>query len=611
VLSDSAVLLRRSSERASQAFVEMLLAQALSFLGREDDAWLARARAFAALSSEGESNLLATSVGGAIKTELAGGRREAALALSALALSIARAGSQPQLVIEALVNRSRLESMSGHPADALQSARHAEDIAKGTADAALRARNLAIVAVAIGSALAETDPRAAAEPLTRAIDFNEQHNLPFPLLEPLLLRSRCAVRTGDPAAAMRDLERGMAIVESHPPALGGLVVSEDVLDSEHALFEDAIRLSLGRNETAAAFAFAERSRGSAVTLAELQRRLAGSGTVVLEIVALPEELIMFAVAENDVVVARRTRSSDTLALLADESLSESGTTAAATLYDDVIRPVDSVLARAREVVIVPDRHLASTPFAALYDSSLRRYLIERFAVSIASSAGSLSPETEHSGALSLVAITLPTGDAESVALPEAEREARDVAAIYTHAESIPPARATLATLRSAAAGADVVHIAGHTERQPGGGEQALLFAGTTGRPERVSWKTIVVQPPMHAGLIVLAACETLRAPASAATHSLSLGGAFSAAGAAGVVGTLAPIGDHDARLLFGALHRYLVSGARPAEALRAAQLEAMTRDKTNDGRRAWGAVALLTRRIPAPSSRKGLRSWAN
>ena len=610
VLSDGAALFRRSGEHASEAFVEMLLAQALSFLGREDDAWLARARAFAALSAEGESSLLATSVSGATKTELAGGRREAALALSALALSIARAGSQPQLVIEALVNRARLESMSGHPADALQSARQAEEIAKGTADAALRARNLAIVAVAIGGALVETDPRAAAEPLTRAIDFYEQHNLPFPLIEPLLLRSRCAVRTGDPVAAMRDLERGMAIVESHPPT-PGIFFSEDVLDAEHALFEDAIRLSLGRNETAAAFAFAERSHGGAVTLPELQRRLDGSGVVVLEIVALPEELITFAVAENDVVVARRTRSSDSLALLADESLSESGTTAAATLYDDVIRPVDAVLVHAREVVIVPDRHLVSAPFAALYDSSLRRHLIERFAMSIASSAGSLSWENEHAGALSLVTIALPTGDAESVALPEVEREAREVAAIYTHAESIPPVRATLAALRSAAAGADVVHIAGHTERQPGGGEQALLFAGTTGRLERVSWKTIVAQPPPHAGLIVLAACETLRAPASAATHSLSLGGAFSAAGAAGVVGTLAPIGDHDARLLFGALHRYLVSGARPAEALRAAQLEAIARDKTNDGRRAWGAVALLTRRIPAPSSRKGSLSWAN
>jgi len=604
VLSDGASMFRRSGERASEAFVEMLLAQALSSLGREDDAWLARTRAFAALSAEGEPGLLATSVAGAMRTELAGGRREAALALSALELSIAREGSQPQLVIEALVNRALLESTGGHPADALRSARQAENIAKGTTDAAMRARNLATVAVALGGALAETNPRDAAEPLTRAIDFNAQHNLPFLLLEPLLLRSRCAARTGNPAAAMRDLERGIAIVENHPPTLGGVFIGEGLLDAEHALFEDAIRLSLDHNDNAAAFAFAERSHGGRVALPVLQQKLAGSGTVVLEIAAMPDELITLAIAEDDVAVARRMRPSDALPLLANEILSESGTTAAAALYDDVIRPIDAVLAHAREVVIVPDRRLGSVPFAALYDSSLRRHLIERFAVSIASNAGSLSRDDEHAAVPSLAAITLPSGEEESVALPEAEREAREVAAVYTRAESIPPVRATLAALRSAAAVADVVHIAGHTERQPGGGEQALLFAGTPGKLERVSWKTIVAPPPMHAGVIVLAACETLRAPASAGTDALSLGGAFSAAGAADVIGTLAPIGDRDARVLFGSLHRHLVSGARPAEALRAAQLEAIATDKTDGGRRAWGAVALLTRRIPAPFYRK-------
>jgi CHAT domain-containing protein len=504
-----------------------------------------------------------------------------------------------------------LEAMSGHPAEALPLARQAEDIASANADASIRARNLAIVAVASGGALAEADPHAAAEALTRAIDFNTAHDLPFHLLEPLLLRSRCEERIGDPAAAMHDLERGMAILESHPPTMGGVFIGEGVLDAEHALFEDAIRLSLDRNENAAAFAFAERSRGETITLTELQRRLAGSSTAVLEIVALPDELVTFAIAENAAVVARRMRRSDSLPSLADESLSESGTTAAATLYDEVIRPVDVVLAQVREVVIVPDRRLESVPFAALFDTSLRRHLIDRFAVSIASSAGSLSREHVRAGAPSLAMITLPSGNAESVALPEAEQEAHDIAALYTRAESIPPDSATLAALRSAVAQADVVHISGHTERQSGGGEEALLVTGKPGHLERVSWMTVLAPSAIHADLIVLAACETLRAPASAATHTLSLGKAFSAAGVANIVGTLAPIGDRDARDLFGALHRHLVSGVRPAEALRAAQLEAIARDKTNGGSRAWSAVALLTRRIPAPSYRKGANTWAN
>jgi CHAT domain-containing protein len=298
-------------------------------------------------------------------------------------------------------------------------------------------------------------------------------------------------------------------------------------------------------------------------------------------------------------------------LLAAKSLSESGTTAAAKIYDELIRPVDAVLDRAREVVIVADQKLSTVPFAALYDSAHQRFLVERFAVSTASSAGSLQPRETGTAAPVLAAIALPSGGTESPALPETESEVRDVAGLYVRATTISPSTATLAQLRIAAGGANVVHIAGHTERQPGGGEQALLFIGASGKTERVSWKTIVSSPAVNRGVVVLAACETLRPPPSSATRGLSLGAAFSAAGASDVIGTLTPIGDRDARPLFGALHRQLASGARPADALRAVQQEAITLEKTSGGRRAWRALALLTRRIPAPPHRKELLSWLN
>ena len=45
-------------------------ARALAFMGRADDEWLARIRAFAALSAEGESELLAASLDAAMRSEL-------------------------------------------------------------------------------------------------------------------------------------------------------------------------------------------------------------------------------------------------------------------------------------------------------------------------------------------------------------------------------------------------------------------------------------------------------------------------------------------------------------------------------------------------------------
>ena len=609
VLAEGAAMFHRCGERSSEAFTETILAYAYRALDRDDDAWLVRLQSFTALSAEGEREYLATSIAVATYAELAVGHRDAALSLSVLESSIARGGARPQLAIKPLVNLALLQSLSGDTAAALQSAREAEGLARAVVDPELRAGWSAQTDVATGGALAGSSPREAMEPLTRAIDYYTTHGASAGLPQPLLLRSRCSVRNGDAPAAMRDLERGMTIVESHPAPIPGASAGAGILDAEHALFTDAIRLSLDRGDKASAFAFAERSHGTPTTIPELQHRLAGTGTAVLEIVALPGELVTFAVAENDAVVVRRPATIETLASLAEESLSETGTVAAGKLYDELIQPVDAVLDRAREVVIVTDPRLATVPYAALYDSVHRTFLVDRFAVSAASSAGSLEPDETRTAAPALAAIALPSGGADSRGLPDAENEVRDVVGLYARATSIPAAAARFAQFRAAAAGADIVHIAGHTERQPGGGEQALLFVGASGKLERVSWKTIVASPAPNRGVVVLAACETLRPPSSSATRALSLGAAFSAAGASDVIGTLTPIGDRDARPLFGALHRRLAAGERPADALRAVQQEAITMEKTSGGRRAWRAIALLTRRIPAPPHRKELLSW--
>lgn len=609
VFTDGAAMFHRAGERVSEGFTETNLAFALNALGRDDDAWLARAQAFDALSAEGDAERLATSIGAAAYAELGAGHRDAALALSSLPSAVARGGAHPHFAINALINRALLRSTSGNGSGALQSVREAEALADALTDPEVRGAWSAKVAVARGAALAESSPSIAAESLTRAIDFYTAHQTEGALLDPLLLRARCAARRRDVPSAMRDLERGMTIVQSHPAGPAGSAAGWSILDAEREVFTDAIRLSLDRGDPAAAFGYAERSRGTPAAVGDLRRRLAGTGTAVLEIVALSDELVTFAVAENDAVVVRRATSIESLVQLAGESLSETGTTAAAKLYDELIRPAGSVLDRADGVVVIADQRLESVPFAALYDSVHRRYLIERFPVATASSAGSLQPDEAPITAPALAAIALPSGGADSTALPETGNEVRDVAGIYARATSVHAAEATFAKFHTAAAGADIVHIAGHTERQPGGGEQALLFAGDSGTLDRVSWKTILASPARNAGVIVLAACETLRPPPSAATRALSLGAAFLAAGASDVIGTLAPIGDRDARTLFGALHRHLAAGQRPAAALRAAQLEAIASERNGDGRHSWRAVALLTRRIPSPLRRKELLSW--
>jgi CHAT domain-containing protein/Flp pilus assembly protein TadD len=603
LLTAGAAMFRRSGDRSSEAFVEAMLARALESLGRADDAWLAWTRAFGALSAEGAEELLTASLDAAMRAELQAGRGDSALALSGIELAVARVCAKPLLVIDALVHQAMLESATGHPDDALRTARQAESTARGANDdPAMRARYLADVATATGAALTATDPRNAGEPLTRAIAFYKLHGLTLWLPEPLLLRARCSARMGDLTGTMRDLEEGMAIAERRQAGASDATIGTGILDAEHALFADAIQVSLDRGDNIRAFSFGERARGSSDTIADLQRRLSGSGVAVLEIVVFSGEVVTFAVTENDFRVGRSARSIETLAALANQSISEDGTVAASALYENLIRPVETVLAPAREIIIIPDTKLRSVAFAALYDANRHSYLIERFAVASAATSASLQRETERRSTLVIKAIALPSaGATDAAGLPDAALETGEIAALYRRAQSIPPVGATLATFRDAARTADVLHVAGHTESQPGGGEQALLLTGGTGTGvERVSSKSILAWTPIRGGIVVLAACETLRGPKSAATHSLSLGEAFSAAGATDVVGTLAPIGDRDARRLFAAFHRQLTNGARPADALRAVQQDAIAADQQREGRRPWRALALLTRRIPLP-----------
>jgi hypothetical protein len=595
--SDGAKLFRRAGERTNEGFIETMLAFALTSLGRNDDAWQARVRAFSALSVQGDPGRLATSVAVAAYAELAADHRDAALALTETEAAIARDPAKPELAIKGLVTRALIQSMNGDASAATQTARQASALAQNVADPALRATWNASVAAALGAAIAEQNPSAALEPLTEAVDFYAAHQMPGALLDPLLLRARCTARVGNVQAAMDDLERGMSIVESHPAVMQGEGAGWGLFDAEHALFGDAIRIALDRGDKAAAFALAERSHGTPTTIPELQHRIAGTGTAVVEIVAIRDELVTFAVTENDAVVARRPVSIEMLASLAEECISESGTTAAAKLYEVLIRPVDRVLAGARQVVVVPDYRLTTVPYGALYDTVHSRFLVELAAISTAPSAGALRLDDARGAAPVLAAIALPSGRGGAAGLPDADDEIREVTQLYARAIPMPPQ--TFAQFRSAAADADVIHISGHTERQPGGGEQALLFAGASGQPERISWKTIVATPATKPAIVVLAACETLRPPPSTATHALSLGAAFSASGASDVIGTLLPIADRDARVLFDAIHRGLASGLRPAEAVRAAQREAINLEKTSRDRRSWRAVAVLTRRFPA------------
>jgi len=123
----------------------------------------------------------------------------------------------------------------------------------------------------------------------------------------------------------------------------------------------------------------------------------------------------------------------------------------------------------------------------------------------------------------------------------------------------------------------------------------LGFAAAHGDArEWISWRRVAGRRFLSGTTVVLAACETLRRPDSQ-TFALSLGGGFLAAGASDVIGTLDAIGDQDAHRVFQAIHRRLAAGVDPADAVRSAQIDALSRNPSNQT--AWFAVSVLTNRI--------------
>jgi len=597
------------NEPANVAAVQSILASVLVSLGRADAAWAARIRSFQILSAMGDDARLAPFVAGAARMELRAGKLEAAAPLMQLEESLVHGNDV--LLANTLTREAVLQHATGD-ARAAQTAAKAALVANRIQQPELRARAEADAQFAEGAAATGRD---AVRLLSAAIDSYRQKKMTAFLPETLLLRARASLALGEKAAAAEDLDQGLALRAD---------AGTGVLDAGTSLFDEAIRLALDRGDREKAFEYAERSKRRAgsptrpggsedpphVSIAELQTRIAGTNAAVLELHLLGDELAAFCITANGMSVSRTRATGDE--------------------YERFIRPSEIAIQGAKELIVVPDPRLENVAFAALYDSAKRQYLIERMAVATAVSAASLSgllirhpepfdsaqgslvegpgreegAEKDHEratppprsldkpalsgveglGMTAMIAVALPSGEAH--ALPETSAEVGEINRLYSNAIAKEPA--SFATFADAARDARIIHIAGHTERQRGPGDVALLFGGG----ERVSWRTIAGRHFDSAPVVVLAACETLRSPRAPGIRTRSLGEGFLAAGASAVIGTLSPIADRDARELFRAVHRRLATGASAEEALRGAQLELLHSSP------AWKSLAVLIRRLP-------------
>ncbi|HEX3577751.1 MAG TPA: CHAT domain-containing protein [Thermoanaerobaculia bacterium] len=588
-LSEAEQRFRRLGERANLAFIKGMQSTALGCLGRPDEAWAARIEAFRGLDWEGYADRLPVTLGGAARMELHAGRLDTAQSFLHLEVNALRNLQDHAQLTNALVRETLLQIERGDRVAASEAERQAMIAARSLSGPA-RGIAFADTSLAAGAVALPDNARAAREALTSAIDFYRASGRMIFLPQAHLLRARASLRVADRAAALRDLDEGLEVLDRHGRRLAGPLVGTDILDAGAALGQEAIRLRLDMGDVAGAFREGERrnlrvdgSADSPVLLDVLQHRLAGSSSAVMMLMVVPGEAMAITVTATTIATARAPLDEQALDARIRGAV-EGKNDDAAGLYDALVRPSEPVLAGIERLIVVADPRLRNVPYAALYDRMKKRYLIEAVAVAVAQSASSL--REQHAAAPRLaVAVALPSGTLAP--LPGARRELDDLTSLYPKLVVIEPAFATLPAFAAAAAHAGVVHIAGHTSHVPGMSEPALPFA-----QHSATWRDLCGLRFEAASVVILSACETL-----SRTSTGSLGSGVLAAGAGDVIGTLAPIADDDAAGLFQQIHRGLAAGMPASDALRRAQLDALAMESATDRHTTWRAVALLTRHI--------------
>ncbi len=359
---------------------------------------------------------------------------------------------------------------------------------------------------------------------------------------------RALLHARQPAAA----GAGPATIE--PRALAGLLSRERAAVLEWTVTEEGVHVLLARPVAGAATGL--RVRGS--TLAAGPRELAAK-----------TELLRSAVGRRDVRYQHLARELDEL----------------------LLAPFAAEIAEVERLVLVPDGDLWSLPFAALLDAQ-GRSLSDRVAIFLAPSVTVWAQQAERRsgprGSSDLLAVGNPTprgglgaATAEAVRgttlapLPDAEWEVAQIRRLYPHGDVLVREAASEEAVRALAAGRRVLHFATHgvfDHADPLYSHLVLAPSGEGAAGDGLLEAWEMMQLDLVAEVAILSACDTGRGEVSRGEGLVGMSWALLAAGVPTTIASLWQTDSEATALLMVALHRHLVAGRSPAEALRRAQL---------------------------------------
>ncbi|HEX2210313.1 MAG TPA: CHAT domain-containing protein, partial [Longimicrobium sp.] len=440
---------------------------------------------------------------------------------------------------------------------------------------------------AAGVLLMRARPDSAVVALNRVSSFFSGDQNALRLLPALILRSEAWLALGDAGRAAADLDSATVLMDSLGTKLQDAALHASMLEVARGAFDRLVMLHVAADRPREALAVLERSRVPAGSRPVAPARIAApAGQVAVDHALIGDTLLIWAVVGDSIHLERRTVGRGEFlrtvegVRLALERRADAGAVrpALATLYDWLLRPVEAYFPEGTPLVLVSDGEVRGVPFAALYDTRRRSYLVEdhllRFSGTLADAARVSRDRSTAPGAALFVAD--PEFDMDVYLdlqpLAETAEEVRRIAARYPLSWVLDSAGATPARLRASLPGAEIVHFAGHAVFDDERPSRSYLLLAGRGESGRLTAAELRELPLDHVRLVVLAACETQRSRGGHAAGLSGLSGALLDAGARGVVGSLWRVDEGLTRELMTRLHEVYRTTGSGAEALRAAQL---------------------------------------
>ncbi|HEX5439201.1 MAG TPA: CHAT domain-containing protein [Gemmatimonadaceae bacterium] len=614
--TQAAALFARIHERESLGAVQYLIAETRFAMGSPDAAASAYRASRTLRPYRGSvwlHNLLMVWATAAMRD----GLLNAALQLQNEGMAVAEHTGRSVYVAEAGLARSRLYAAMGERrlamADVDSARRSIDGLPPGTAKTALGLDLMLDDAVARPDSLSG----AAIAELDTAIAMLGSEGNPSRLLPALVARAEVMRASGRREDAQRDLDRAIALVDTERASLMSTPLRAHLVDRVQRLVDQDVMLRVAAADTAGALRELNDARASLLPIGgsghtALRPSPVRTRATTLEYALIGDTLLTWVIDGRSMRLQRRTVAHASLiahirALRAAMELHADPAIAhqLASLYDLLVRPVRSLLGTAGAPVdIVADGALANVPFAALYDSAGASYLVERHPLTLAvAPPRAVQQGREDVGATRMLVVADPAFDSAAFTrmrrLPASLREASAIAALYPGSRLLTGRAATVPHLLSAVQRADVFHFAGHAildDERPD--HSGLLLAADTGSASAGELTASEIERlDLHGlRLVVLSACETLQSPTGRTGGFGGLSGAFLAAGAGGVLGTLWLVDDVPTAAFMADFYTaYRTSGDVPS-ALRSAQLRLLrSSDRSLRSPSTWGAFVYAGR----------------